>query len=106
MREQPYYKRPEVESVFKDSQGRSCKVRNKEIYDYSNPEEPIFKLSDDAVALAFLETRCVGLDLSSLKPRKAPDSSESEMIPAGEEAELPVRPDDTVSIRSGSGSAY
>jgi hypothetical protein len=95
MREQPYYKRPNGEAWFKDAEGHACKVQNKEIYDYTNPEEPRFKLSDDQIALAFLESRCPELETSSLRPKPA-EGHDAPPVRLG--AEVPTGPH--------SGSAY
>jgi len=82
MREQPYYRRPNGVATFSDSSGAVCRVRNSDIYDYSSPEEPLFRLQSDKVALAFLERHCANLDLSSLRPQAAAESERATSLEA------------------------
>jgi hypothetical protein len=66
-REQPFFNRPNGIATFRDSQGGQCRVRNSDIFDYSSPDEPRFRLVSDADTLSFLQERCARLDLSSLQ---------------------------------------
>ncbi len=67
MGEQPFYKRPNAYATFKDAQGATCRVQNREIYDYSDQEEPRFLVGSNSAALDFLTRRCSNLDLSSFR---------------------------------------
>ncbi|MBI2363212.1 MAG: hypothetical protein HYV15_07510, partial [Elusimicrobia bacterium] len=51
--------RPGAESVFRDANGRSCAVKNSEVYAYAGGDRS-FKF-DDAALKAFLKTRCPNL---------------------------------------------
>ena len=69
MHEQPFYKRPTGRAIFRDARGGVCTVQNRDIFDYSNVDEPRFRLTDDGLVRAFLSQRCASLDLSSLNSR-------------------------------------
>lgn len=53
--------RPEAESVFRDANGRTCAVKNREVFTHANGDRT-FKF-DDAGLKAFLKSRCPGLSV-------------------------------------------
>jgi hypothetical protein len=61
---------PEVrrnsKSVFKDSHGAKCEVKNSEVFSYAPDGDVAIRWSEDEGLKNFLKSRCKNLDLSSL----------------------------------------
>lgn len=53
--------RPDAESVFRDANGRTCPVKNREVFAYANGDRS-FRF-EDASLKAFLKTRCPALSV-------------------------------------------